>query len=93
MAWPNDNTAAIADQEVEGAGEQRKAQRLHHEIRIDPGQRHGDQQHRHDDEADHLVGGGAAGGGNGVVGDGGHGGILDPKFAAARSPGPSGRSA
>jgi len=47
--------AAIADQEVERAGEQRKAQRLHHEVRIEARQRHDGQQHPHDDEGDHEV--------------------------------------
>src|SRR5690606_2519164 len=39
----------------EGAGEQRKAQRLHHKIRIDAGERDRHQQQRHDDEAKALV--------------------------------------
>ena len=47
--------AAIADQQVERAGEQREAQRLHHEERVDAGQRHQPQQHRHRREHDHLV--------------------------------------
>ncbi len=40
--------ADIADQQIEGAGEQRDAQHLHHEERVDEERRGGDQrQHQH----------------------------------------------
>ena len=58
---PERQQAAIADQEVEGAGQQRKAQRLHHEERIDTAHGHERQQHRHHGEHDYLVAHGARG--------------------------------
>jgi hypothetical protein len=52
---PEGQETTIADQEIEGASEQREAQRLHDEVWVDAGPRHGRQQERHDGEHDHLV--------------------------------------
>ena len=71
--------SAIADQEVEGAGEQRKAQRLHHKERIDAGPGHDQEQRRHDAERDHLIADGARVGRQRIVGGDCH----------VRSPAPS----
>jgi hypothetical protein len=46
--------AAEADQQVEGAGEEREAHRLHHEHRIEHGGRRGEQR-GHDGDADVLM--------------------------------------
>ena len=47
--------AAITDQQIERAGDQRKAQRLHHEEGVNAAERHGRQQQRHNHEPNHLV--------------------------------------
>ena len=66
--------SAVADQQIERAGEQRKAQRLHDEVRIDAGPRQRDEHQRHHRERDQLIAcGDCAGDADvGVFGDAGH---------------------
>ncbi len=84
---------AIADQQVEGAGQQRKAERLHHEERIDPGERHDQQQCRHDAERNHLVANGVRCRRQRIVRHGRHVSLPAPSVpkASPAAPAPSGQ--